>query len=152
ELDLVPGTRVLEIGAGSGYNAALLALLVGDPRLVTTVDIDVELVQQTHARLAQLGLDGIAVVAADGDDGIPGATFNRIVATVGCVDVSPAWSEQLSEDGVLLVPLVHGSAHPRVRLTKHADRLEGDYVGYSGFVSIRGRQAGHSPWTRRIVT
>jgi protein-L-isoaspartate(D-aspartate) O-methyltransferase len=146
ELDLGPGMRVLEIGAGSGYHAALLAALVGDPGLITTVDIDADLVSRTCARLARLGLGAITVLAGDGDDGILGGTFDRIVATVGCADISPAWCEQLDEDGVLLAPLVHGSAHPRVRLTKLDGRLGGAYVGYSGFVSMQGTQAEQSPW------
>jgi protein-L-isoaspartate(D-aspartate) O-methyltransferase len=152
ELDLAPSMRVLEIGAGSGYHAALLATLVGDPGLITTVDIDAELVSQARARLTRLDLGAITVVAGDGDDGIPGGFFDRIVATVGCADISPAWCEQLDEHGVLLAPLVHGSAHPRVRLTKHDGRLGGTYVGYSGFVSMQGIQADQSPWGTCLPT
>jgi len=152
ELDLVPGVRVLEIGAGSGYHAALLAALVGDPRLITTVDIDADLVSQTRARLARLDLAAITVVAGDGDAGIPGGSFDRIVVTCGCADISPAWRAQLDERGVLLTPLVHGSAHPRVRLIKRDGHLAGTYVGYSGFVSMHGTQANKSPWGTRPPT
>jgi protein-L-isoaspartate(D-aspartate) O-methyltransferase len=151
ELDMRPGMRVLEIGAGSGYHAALLATLVGDPDFVTTVDIHSGLVEQARVRLTALGLGGITVVADDGNEGITGARFDRIVATVGCNDIAPAWLEQLDADGALLVPLVHGAAHPRVRLTDDDDVL-GTYTGYSGFVGIRGRQAGHSPWAARAST
>jgi protein-L-isoaspartate(D-aspartate) O-methyltransferase len=149
ELDLAPGMRVLEIGAGSGYNSALIATLVGDARLVTTVDIDAELVERTRIRLAAMGFGMISVVAVDGDQGTPGTNYDRVVATVGCADIAPAWSDQLSSEGVLLVPLVHGSAHPRVKLSKDSSGMSGRYVGYSGFVSIQGVQAGQSPWPTR---
>jgi protein-L-isoaspartate(D-aspartate) O-methyltransferase len=147
ELDLEPGLRVLEIGAGSGYNAALIATLVGDPSLVATVDIDPSLVERTQARLRDLGFGEVSVVGGDGDEGFAaGAPYDRIVATVGCADIAPAWTQQLTDSGVMLVPLVHGAAHPRVRLTKDGDGLAGQFVGHSGFVSIQGEQAGQSPW------
>jgi protein-L-isoaspartate(D-aspartate) O-methyltransferase len=149
ELELRPGLRVLEIGAGSGYHAALMAAVVGDPALVTSVDIDTALVVTTRDRLAAEGLGSLTVRCADGAEGYArGAPWDRIVATVGCADIAPAWIEQLAPDGLLLVPLVHGPAHPRVRLRRvgDGDGLEGRIIGASGFVSIQGRQAGGSPW------
>lgn len=146
ELDLAPGMRVLEIGAGSGYHAALIASIVGSPELVTTIDIDRAMVDQTRKRLTHLGYGAISVLCGDGHDAVPDGAFDRIVATVGCNDISPAWTEHLAHEGTLLVPLVHGAAHPRVRLAKRDGVLSGDYPGYSGFVSIQGAQAGHSPW------
>jgi protein-L-isoaspartate(D-aspartate) O-methyltransferase len=149
ELDLAPGMRVLEIGAGSGYHAALMAELVGDPALVTTVDIDPGLVGATRRRLDALGLAALSVVCADGDDGYAaGAPYDRVVATVGCADLAPAWVDQLGPGGTILAPLVHGAAHPRVRVRRSSAEgtVEGRYVGHSGFVDIQGVQGGRSPW------
>jgi protein-L-isoaspartate(D-aspartate) O-methyltransferase len=149
ELDLAPGLRVLEIGAGSGWHAALMAALVGDPSLVTTVDIDADLVAATRARLAARDLGAIEVVCADGAGGHPpGAPFDRIVATVGCTDLAPAWTAQLAPGGRLLVPLVHGGIHPRVLLAPGDGDgvVEGRFTGPSGFVGIQGAQAHGSPW------
>jgi protein-L-isoaspartate(D-aspartate) O-methyltransferase len=146
ELDLAAGLRVLEIGAGSGYHAALMAALVGPSGSVVTVDIDADLAERTRSRLNRLGYRTVRVAAADGTEGVPGNIFDRIVATVGCVDVAAAWRDQLRDHGVLMVPLLHGGAHPRVRLRKTAGGLAGEVVGYSGFVAIQGAQAGQSPW------
>ncbi len=87
-LELAPGTKVLEIGAGTGYNAALMAEIVGDQRMVVTVDILGDVVEQTRWLLARAGYPGIAVLLRDGIDGAPErASFDRIVATVGCSDL-----------------------------------------------------------------
>ena len=148
EADLAPGRRVLEIGAGSGWHAALMAELVGDPALVTTVDIDADLVEATRRRLDALDLGALTVVCADGDGGhAANRPFDRIVVTVGCADLAPAWVDQLAPGGTILVPLVHGVAHPRVRVAVPAgSRAEGRFVGPSGFVAVQGEQAGASPW------
>jgi protein-L-isoaspartate O-methyltransferase len=116
ELDLRPGAHVLELGAGSGYHAAVMAALVGDPGLVTTVDIDPTVISETVDRFERLGLSAIDVRCGDGDLGAADrAPFDRIVATVGCGDLSPAWVEQLAPGGAILVPLEHGHLHPRGR-------------------------------------
>jgi protein-L-isoaspartate(D-aspartate) O-methyltransferase len=163
-LELRPGLRVLEIGTGSGYNLALLAELVGDASLVTSVDIDAGLVEDAVSRLAALGYGGARLLVGDGTAGVPDAgPFDRVVVTVGCVDLAPAWLSQLAPDGFDLLPLLHGAAHPLVRTRPNA-AVPGEHdppgmagatgaiaevVGRSGFVAIQGRQAGRSPWVAR---
>ncbi|MCD5416447.1 hypothetical protein LR032_05055, partial [Candidatus Bipolaricaulota bacterium] len=65
-LELRPGMRGLEIGAGTGYNAALLAELAGDPLLVTTVEAQPEVAEQAHVNLQREGCGGVRVLACDG--------------------------------------------------------------------------------------
>lgn len=151
-LDLAPGMRVLEIGAGTGYNAALMAEMVGGVGLVTTIDIDADVVAQTRRLLARAGYGGIRVVAGDGalGDGESGP-FDRIVATVGCSDVSWAWVDQLRPDGVLLLPLDYGGSHPLVKLrVMEPGRLAGCIVGWTGFMRIQGDMAQAAPWPSRF--
>lgn len=96
-LDLAPGLNVLEIGAGTGYNAALMAELVGDQHLVVTLDVLEDVVEQTRRLLARAGYPEIAVLWRDGVQGAAErAPFDRIVATVGRSDLSPRWAEQLA--------------------------------------------------------
>ena len=138
-LELEAGMRVLEIGAGRGYNAALLAEL---GCVVTAVDIDETLIEPTQDRLSGLGYEA-RVVHGDGDLGVAEhAPYDRIVATVGCNDLSPAWFDQLAPAGFLLVPLKHGYLHPLVRGARHTTRP----VGRSGFVRMLGRQSVLPPW------
>jgi protein-L-isoaspartate O-methyltransferase len=136
-LDVTPGLRVLEVGAGTGYNAALLAELVGDQRVVTSVDVAQDVVAQTRQLLADAGYPAITVLCRDGFDGVAErAPFDRIVATVGCADLSPQWAEQLAEDGRLLVPLAHAGG---TRCCCSGGRMAGWGAGW---------RAGRGSWTR----
>jgi protein-L-isoaspartate(D-aspartate) O-methyltransferase len=138
-LGLTPGSRVLEIGAGTGYNAALMAELVGDQRLIVTVDVADDVVTQTRRLLAHAGYPGITVLRRDGVHGAAErAPFDRIVATVGCSDLAPAWAEQLADDGLLLVPLAHAGGYPLYLLGNEHGRLQGRVAGWAGFMPVRG--------------
>src|SRR5689334_18059122 len=69
QLQVAPGMRVLEIGAGTGYNAALLAELVGPTGHVTTIDIDPQIAAEAHEHLAAAGYSDVRVLAGDGSEG-----------------------------------------------------------------------------------
>lgn len=140
-LALKKGLSVLEIGAGTGYNAALMAEIVSDPALITTLDIQEDVVAQTRRLLTQAGYEKINVLARDGFFGSPEhAPFDRIVATVGCPDLSPHWAEQLAPDGLMLIPLQHGGVrnNPLMRLCREQGRIVGRIVDWSGFMTIQG--------------
>jgi protein-L-isoaspartate(D-aspartate) O-methyltransferase len=100
-----PGMRVLEVGSG-GYNAALIQEITGGSGQVTTVDIDADITDRAGACLAAAGYDGVNVVLADAEDGVPGrAPYDRIIVTAGTWDIPPAWMSQLAAGGRLIVPL-----------------------------------------------
>jgi protein-L-isoaspartate(D-aspartate) O-methyltransferase len=106
QLDPQPGDRVLEIGAGTGYNAALLAELVSDTGSVTTVDIHPDVTDHARHALAETGYDRVRVVTGDGALGEPDhAPYDKIIVTVGPWDLPPAWFDQLAPGGTLVVPL-----------------------------------------------
>ncbi|SDS14064.1 methyltransferase, FxLD system [Actinopolymorpha singaporensis] len=105
QLDVRPGHRVLEIGAGTGYNAALLAHLVGPAGSVTTIDLQPDVADAALAALAAAGYGQVRVVCGDGALGVPdGAPYDRMIVTAGAWDLPPAWFEQLAVDGRLVVP------------------------------------------------
>src|SRR5437868_1470793 len=105
-LELEPGQRVLEIGAGTGYNAALMAHIVGETGQVVTIDIDEDIVESAREHLAAAGFDRVQVVCGDGGLGYSAAApFDRIILTVQAWDITPAWWEQLKPGGQLLLPL-----------------------------------------------
>jgi len=106
QLDAQPGHRVLEIGAGTGYNAALLAEHVGETGQVTTIDIHPDVTEQARRALHATGYDRVRVITGDGALGAPEqAPFDRIIVTVGPWDLPPAWRDQLAPGGRLVVPL-----------------------------------------------
>ncbi|HWB14384.1 MAG TPA: protein-L-isoaspartate(D-aspartate) O-methyltransferase [Pirellulales bacterium] len=95
--------RVLEIGTGSGYQAAVLAELAGS---VVTMERHAQLAQQAAKRLAELGYKNVLVLHADGSRGCPErAPFDRIIVTAAAAECPPALFEQLAEGGILVAPL-----------------------------------------------
>ena len=140
QLQLQPGHRVLEIGAATGYNAGLMAHLVGDSGLVVTVDIDEDLVEGAREHLAAAGLDRVSVVCRDGGLGYPDrAPYDRIILTVGAWDIAPAWRDQLTPGGRLLLPLdVKGGIQKSVAFDQTGGHLESVSVKDCGFMTLRG--------------
>jgi protein-L-isoaspartate(D-aspartate) O-methyltransferase len=105
QLALAPGLRVLEIGAGTGYNAALMKHIVGPSGTVVSVDIDADVAGQARDHLAAAGYPDVTVAAVDGAEGYPqAAPYDRVIATVGVADLAPSWLEQLDPAGRIVVP------------------------------------------------
>ncbi|MFC4114284.1 methyltransferase, FxLD system [Nonomuraea zeae] len=105
QAEVKPGMRVLEVGS-MGYNAALLAELVGPAGHVISVDIDGDIVERARAHLAAAGYDRVEVVHADAEYGVPAsAPYDRIIVTVASPDIPPAWLAQLAIKGRIVVPL-----------------------------------------------
>lgn len=104
ELRVADGHRVLEIGTGTGYNAALLCHRLGSG-LVYTVDIDPELVEAARKRLAECGY-APSCVAADGAEGFPaGVLYDRVLCTCSVSSIPPAWLEQTVPGGLIVTTL-----------------------------------------------
>lgn len=144
QLRVEPGQRVLEIGAGTGYNAALLARLAGGPvGRVTTIEIDEDLCEQARANLRAAGAELVEVVQADGAAGwIAGAPYDRIIVTACGCDLSPAWLDQLAEGGRLVCPLaIAGPVQESIGFVRRGRALYSDQVAGCGFVPLRGALA-----------
>ncbi|MGH8887851.1 MAG: protein-L-isoaspartate O-methyltransferase family protein [Egibacteraceae bacterium] len=151
-LELRAGMRVLEIGTGTGYNAALLAVLVGDQQSVVTLDVSAELVARARSALTASGYPGVRVYVRDGFYGDPErGPYDRIVATVGCPDLSPHWVGQLAKTGIMLIPLEHAGHHPLIRIWTESGHVRGRIVEWTGFVRIAGRLEGSGPACRRLA-
>ena len=143
QLDVRPGQRVLEIGTGTGYNAALLGQLVGETGAVVSVDIDADLVADARERLAACGVSQVTVVCGDGGLGWSENTpYDRIIATVGVWDIAPAWVAQLAPDGRLVVPLDLRGPQCSIAFRPIDNHLESVSVVLCGFMRIRGAFAG----------
>lgn len=141
-LNVHDGHRVLEIGTGTGYNAALLCHRLGAAN-VTSIDIDADLVDRARERLATLGYSPY-LAATDGTGGCPDrAPFDRIMGTVGFLHVPDVWIEQTVPGGKILIPLdLVGRAGLLALLTVHTDgKTEGTFLqDFGGFMPIRANQ------------
>jgi protein-L-isoaspartate(D-aspartate) O-methyltransferase len=143
QLALEAGQRVLEVGAGTGYNAALIAQIVGQDGQVVTIDIDEDLVSAARQHLAAAGFDRIHVRCSDGGYGYPeGAPFDRIILTASAWDITPAWFDQLALGGRLVLPLSLRQVQQSVAFERHQDHLESVSVADCGFMPLRGAFAG----------
>ncbi len=143
QLGLRAGHRVLEIGTGSGYNAAVMAAVVGPRGEVVSIDIDADLVSRARSSLVAAGYRAVTVRCADGGFGdAAGAPFDRIIVTAGAWDIAPAWLDQLGPGGRLVLPLsIRG-----IQLSVALERAGEDWLSTSawrcGFVRMLGAFAG----------
>ena len=111
-----PGARVLEIGTGSGYQAAILAELGAQ---VTSVERHAQLSEHAARRLADAGYDGVQLIVADGTRGWPaGAPYDAVIVTAAGPSVPPKLLEQLSPEGGTLVMPVGDRGHQALTVVR----------------------------------
>jgi len=122
-LDVHPGHTVLEIGTGSGYQAAILSRLA---REVATVERYRTLAEAARARLQALGIANVEVVVEDGLAGAAeGGRYDRIMVTAAAEEIPEALVASLGEGGAMILPLgPHGGVQDLVKLTKTEDGLK----------------------------
>ena len=149
QLSVETGMTVLEIGTGTGYNAALLGQLVGSGGTVLTVDLDPVVTAAASRHLAAAGASNVEVMTADGWGLQTSTLFDRIEATVGVWDLSPAWHAGLKPGGVLVVPIwLRAGQQFSVAFTEVDGRLESAGVEACGFMRMRGPGAGSATYRR----
>ncbi|MGH3566208.1 MAG: protein-L-isoaspartate O-methyltransferase family protein [Pseudonocardia sp.] len=148
-LDLQPGMSTLEVGAGTGYNTALIATITGAP--VVTVDADADTAQSAAESIRRIGLDNQVIVHhGDGYLGQPSdAPYDRIIVTCGVAGLSPHWLEQLAPGGIILAPIAHGGVHP-ILAADHDGTVSATSVLWADFMPAGGplrpaELVGHNP-------
>jgi protein-L-isoaspartate(D-aspartate) O-methyltransferase len=139
-LDVRPGHRVLEVGTGCGYQAAVLAELAA---AVETIEVVPELARRARATLLDLGYRNIVVHEADGHAGLPDrAPFDRIIVTAAPAEVPPALLEQLAPNGRLVIPVgVHFDQHLLIVDKDERGRLHERRTIGVAFVPLTGGEA-----------
>jgi protein-L-isoaspartate(D-aspartate) O-methyltransferase len=126
-----PLHSVLEVGTGSGYQAAVLSRLV---KKVTTIERYRTLAQAARTRLAALGYHNVEVIIGDGLDGAPDhAPFDRIIVTAAAEEIPEVLVQQLAVGGIMVLPLgPHDGSQSLVRLTR-----TGDGVAREDLIGVR---------------
>jgi len=142
-LELSEGHRVLEIGAGSGYNAAVMAELVGPSGKVITLERHPSLAEKAAQVLLEAGYSNVQVVVGDGSLGYPEeAPYDRISVTCGAPRVPEPLAEQLRDGGIMLIPVGGLEYQSLLRFRKLGGRMLSEDLGSVVFVPLIGEK-GH---------
>ena len=134
-LDVSPRDKVLEVGTGSGYQAAILSLLA---RRVYTIDRHRRLVREAEAVFRRLGLTNITAIAGDGSHGLPDqAPFDRIIVTAAAEDPPGPLLAQLREGGIMVLPVGQSdTVQSLIRVTRRAHGYDYDELRPVRFVPL----------------
>lgn len=144
-LRLKPGARVLEVGAGSGYGAAVLAEVVGPEGFVRTIDRIEALARAAEARLRDLGYANVRVALGDGSNGLPAfAPFDGVSVTAAAPDVPPPLLDQLADGGRLVAPIGDRFVQDLVVVERRGRRYDRRVIEGVRFVPLVGAH-GYAP-------
>jgi len=106
ELDLSKGQKILEIGAGSGYHAAVVSKMVGEKGQIYTIERFNDLAENAEENLKKANIKNVTVKTADGSEGLhENAPYDRIYVTCASPDIPPPLQEQLRDPGKLMIPI-----------------------------------------------
>jgi protein-L-isoaspartate(D-aspartate) O-methyltransferase len=137
QLELQPEDRVLEVGTGSGYQAALLAELAGS---VISIERLASLADRARENLARAGVTGVQVVVGDGTEGYPPeAPYDAIIVTAASPGVPQPLIDQLAEGGRLIAPVGPRECQDLIKLVKREGRVESIPLGGVCFVPLIGQ-------------
>lgn len=139
-LGLDPGHKVFELGAGSGWNAALMGYIVGPHGKVVSLEIIPDLARESRENLKQLGIKNVFIMEGDGARGYPEeAPYDRGVFTAGSTDLPRAFHEQIKVGGKLLFVLQgHFDSDLLILLEKKEDHFESLRTMACQFVPLKG--------------
>jgi protein-L-isoaspartate(D-aspartate) O-methyltransferase len=140
-LELRAGQTVFELGAGSGWNAALIGHLVGPEGQVYSLEFIPEVAKTAAETIATLGIKNVSVIAADGGEGYAaGAPYDRVIFTAGAYDLPRHFYEQMKDNGLLLIAIkTEGGGDNLFLLRKRQDHFESLESQAAGFVQMKGK-------------
>lgn len=142
-LDIQDGMNVLEIGAGSGYHAAVMAVLAGSGHVYTVERIE-SLASFARDNLKKAGIKNVTVIVEDGSLGLPGfAPYDRISVAAASPEILETLTDQLKFGGKLIIPV--GKHYQELYLVTKTDGLKKEAKGGVVFVPLVGKK-GYSDW------
>jgi protein-L-isoaspartate(D-aspartate) O-methyltransferase len=142
-LRLKEGNKVLEVGAGSGYQAAIISKIVGERGIVITTEIIPKLAEFARRNIKKLGIRNVIIVNHDGSKGYEKeAPYDRIIVTAACPRLPMPLIEQLRENGIIVAPVGSLYGQEMIRGIKKKGKVETESLGDFVFVPLRG-EYGH---------
>ncbi|MEX2106828.1 MAG: protein-L-isoaspartate(D-aspartate) O-methyltransferase [Solirubrobacterales bacterium] len=137
-LELNGSERVLEVGTGSGYSAAVLSLLAGE---VVSIERHGRLARAARGALASLGVRNVEILVGDGSRGVPErAPFDAIAVHAAAPAPPPALIAQLADGGRLVVPVASDSTEVLTVLRRRGEEIETEAIGSCRFVPLIGEE------------
>ncbi len=139
-LGLKSTDKVLEVGAGSGWNAAVMSWLA---KKIYTTEIVPELVNMAKKNIVKIGIKNVEVVECDGSKGYAkAAPYDKIIVTAGAPRINECWKEQLKDNGIILAPVGELYNQKLIRLRKKSGLYSEETLGDFMFVPLKGEH-GH---------
>ncbi|MFH1210467.1 MAG: protein-L-isoaspartate(D-aspartate) O-methyltransferase [archaeon] len=139
-LELKEGQKVLEIGTATGYNACLIAHIVGKKGKVYTIEIIPELVKMAKKNIKNMGMKNIEIIKGDGSKGYAKeAPYDRIIVTAGAPDIPKPLIKQLKDKGIIVTPVGNMYSQGMIRARKEGKELKKENLGEFMFVLLKGK-------------
>jgi protein-L-isoaspartate(D-aspartate) O-methyltransferase len=139
-LEVKPGEKILEVGTGSGWQAAVLSYLVGEKGHVYTIEILEDLAEFARGNLNKVGIKNVEVFVGDGSLGMKkNAPFDKIIVTAACPDVPKPLLEQLKVGGIMVLPIGNLYLQEMFVVRKLKDKVDKKSIGSFMFVPLVGR-------------
>ena len=139
-LELKEGDKVLEVGAGSGYQAAIIAEVIGKKGKVITTEIIPKLAEFSRDNIEKSKIKNVKIIEGDGSQGYDKeAPYDRIIVTAACPSIPQPLVEQLKENGILLAPVGPYFGQQMIRLRKKNGKISEESLGGFMFVPLKGK-------------
>lgn len=139
-LELKKGDKVLEVGAGSGYQAAIISKIVGEKGKVITTEIVSELAELARNDIKKLKIKNIKIVHYDGGQGYKKESpYDKIIITAACPEIPSKLINQLKENGIIIAPVGDLFSQQMIKGIKKKGYLETKSLGYFMFVPLKGK-------------
>ena len=139
-LELKKGDKVLEIGAGSGYQAAIISKIIGEKGKVITTEIVPELAELAENNIKKLKIKNIKIIHYDGSQGYKKEShYNKIIIAAACPEIPSQLINQLKENGIIIAPVGDLFSQQMIKGIKKKGYLETKSLGYFMFVPLKGK-------------
>ena len=137
-LELKPKLKVLEIGTGSGYTAALMSKIIGEKGKIYSVDVVPELIGIAKSNLLKEKINNVELFCRDGSKGLKEfAPFDRILVNAACKEIPKELIKQLKICGIIVAPIGPEHSQKMIKFTKEKDKLKEEYLGDFVFVRLK---------------